>query len=674
MSGPKVVERLDQAFGPVLYSMYTLSRGVLKMTAQMPPMGEEDSQSVELQVRGTRADEILRLGQHRSQRDPACPLPGMTLPFDWQAQAFDFVALQDDRMMMGGPGDWLTIARANIDPLSRTAHFRIPNWDGRLRTPYRLVYRMSQLTPTARHEGPRKQSLDFAWDGVIRHDPIAQETISVAGFTGNTDPAFPNTLLVDNVRKHNPDVLFFSGDQIYESVGGYGVIRTPVRDATNNYLRKIYLWGWAFRDLLKDRPSIVLPDDHDVYQGNVWGEGGKELPRGIEDHARGGFAQHPDFVNAVFRTQVAHHPDPFDATPMLQGIDCWYGDMVYGGISFTILEDRYFKSGPEGKVNTWRGRPDHQTDPDYDPALLDRQGLKLLGDRQLDFLERWSADWRGSEMKCVLSQTIFCNLANYHGPQQEFIFADLDSNGWPQTGRNKALRAMRKGYAFHYAGDQHLPSITQQGIDEFGDAAWSFCVPSIAAGYPRSWRPDAEGRAVQNRPTYEPTGEQLADTGEYFDGFGNRMSVYAIGNPERENRKPVLELLHDKSSGYGLVKFHKPTQTIEINCYRLLIDADNLQPGDQFPGWPRTIRQQDNAGGPASKPLATIQVTGLEKPLVQVIDDATGEIVSSLRIAGAEFTPRVYGDGPYTLRVSDPDAAADRQAHKERPDAHRTGS
>ena len=34
------------------------------------------------------------------------------------------------------------------------------------------------------------------------------------------------------------------------------------------------------------------------------------------------------------------------------------------------------------------------------------------------------------------------------------LAADCDSNGWPQSGRNRALREMRKGFALHLAGDQ----------------------------------------------------------------------------------------------------------------------------------------------------------------------------------------------------------------------------
>ena len=58
------------------------------------------------------------------------------------------------------------------------------------------------------------------YEGVIRKDPVNKQEIVVAGFTGNKDTAFPNSTLVKNVTIVNPDVLFFSGDQIYENVGG----------------------------------------------------------------------------------------------------------------------------------------------------------------------------------------------------------------------------------------------------------------------------------------------------------------------------------------------------------------------------------------------------------------------------------------------------------------------
>jgi len=71
------------------------------------------------------------------------------------------------------------------------------------------------------------------------------------------------------MAKLNPDLLAFVGDQFYESSGGYGVLRGPLEPAILDYLRKWYLHGWTWRELTRDRPSISIPDDHDVHQFRV---------------------------------------------------------------------------------------------------------------------------------------------------------------------------------------------------------------------------------------------------------------------------------------------------------------------------------------------------------------------------------------------------------------------
>jgi hypothetical protein len=587
ISGTKVVTNEERTFGPILWAMHTLSRGALRMTAQMPPLAHSDTRTVRLET------------------------------------------MKD--------GKWKTIASDRIDQLACTATFRIDNWDAENDVPYRIRYALKTAGGKIEEQ---------FYTGTVRRDPVDRDLV-VAAFTGNTDRGFPNAHIVQNVTKHNPDVMFFTGDQIYEQVSGYGIHRGPVKLATLNYLRKWYMLGWAFGDLMRDRVTLCLPDDHDVYQGNIWGNGGN--PTTMRDHAKGGYAMPAEWVNMIQRTQTSHHPKPFDPTPIDQSISVYYGDMLYGRVSFAIVEDRKFKSGPQGNVNYWKGRPDHVKDRNFDPKSVDPKGLTLLGERQLKFLDEWTKDWRGADMKSLVSQTIFCNLANYHGGNREFLVADLDANGWPQTGRARALQAIRKGFAFHIAGDQHLPSIVHHGLDAHGDCGFSFCVPSIAAGYPRSWRADEEGRPVKNRMN-----SKLANTGDYFDGLGNRMSVYAIGNPERKNRPGTLKTLHDKSSGYGIVRFDKQKRDITIECWKLLVDVDKRQATDQFPGWPKTVNAIENYGRKAVDLLPTLQVIGMTNPVVQVIDEANGKTVYTLRIRGDSFQPKVFrAGGSYTVKVGE---------------------
>jgi phosphodiesterase/alkaline phosphatase D-like protein len=583
--GPQIAAHESRAWGPILWTQYTLSRGVLKMNAQLAPLGTD------------------------RPKYAALTFGGKTV-------------------------------KAPIDPLSETATFRVEKWQDKKNHDYTVSL----------------PGFDQTWSGTVRRDPVDKEEIVLAGFTGNTDYIFPDSTLVRNVTKQDPDVLFFSGDQLYENVAGYGIQRTwdmPVETVALDYLRKWYLVGWAWKDLLKDRPSVFLPDDHDVYQGNIWGANGRASQQrgGFDD---GGYGMDPAWVNAVQRTQCAHLPDPYDPTPILQGITVYYGDFNYGRISFAMIEDRKFKTGPRTVLPAKGGRADHvrpqDVDPEtWDPLSLDVPEAVLLGERQLNFLDSWAADWTKADFKCVLSQTIFCNLANYHGGNKQYLIADLDSNGWPQSGRKSALRAMRRGFAFHCAGDQHLPSIVQHGINDWGDSGYSFCVPSISAGYPRSWLPDLEGLPVRNRPELG-----LPNTGEYRDGLGNLVTVYAIGNPEEENRTNTRETLgHDKASGHGIVRFNRETREITMECWRLLVDVDNPRAGDQFPGWPKTIKLEDNYGREAGAWLPTLKIKGMDRPVVQVIDESNGEIVYTLRIGGNEFRPKVYTRNTHAVLVGE---------------------
>src|SRR4029079_12714596 len=88
--------------------------------------------------------------------------------------------------------------------------------------------------------------------------------------------------------------------------------------------------------------------------------------------------------------------------------------LVWGGISFAILADRQFKSGPEGKVPPTGGRGDHGTDRTFVPKTAALPGWQLLGPGQMTHLAEWVRDWRGAEMKAVISQTIFTAMATTH--------------------------------------------------------------------------------------------------------------------------------------------------------------------------------------------------------------------------------------------------------------------
>ncbi|MCP5544092.1 MAG: alkaline phosphatase D family protein [Akkermansiaceae bacterium] len=523
-------------FGPILWTMYSLSDSrsdegfVMKLSALTGPMGDGDSQDVELHI-------------HKD-------------------------------------GGWKSLGRAKLDPDAWVATFRIPNWDEKQETPFKVIYQEKHRDGT---------SAPDEWTGTIRANPNGRP-LRMAAMTCQNDYAFPYAPVAENVAKLKPDLLLFSGDQIYESHGGFGIIRKPADRAILNYLRKFHQFGWSFREPMRHAPTLCLPDDHDVFQGNIWGEGGKPMDTETPGVSKGGYAEPARMVNAVHRTNVAHHPDPFDPKPSLQDISVYYGDMVYGGVGFAILADRQWKSGPE-RVDTGSGRADHVRDPDFDTSKLDQPGLALLGERQEEFLKRWSGDWRGHSLKAVISQTVFAGVATHHGGPDGYLKADLDSGAWPQTPRNRAIDLMRPSMALHINGDQHLTTLVQYGVKEQRDSNWSFCTPAIAAGYPRWWRPDEIGMPHENRPRHG-----RANTGRYVDGFGNKVYVFAVGNPDVGRAPNRYDKAHQKGSGFGFITFDTEAKTYFIESFRFRIDATDGKPDNQFPGWPVTIHQKENRG------------------------------------------------------------------------------
>ncbi|HEV7224306.1 MAG TPA: alkaline phosphatase D family protein, partial [Pirellulales bacterium] len=589
VGGDRAESHDADTFGPILFSQYSLSRGVLKLSAQMPPLGANDEQTVRLEV----------------ERD----------------------------------GKWVELAHETIHPEARTAAFRIEPWDAARDVRYRVAYSLSS------NDGRREEHY---WPGVIRRDPVDRDVLTVGDVSCNIHEAFPNAAYTANMAKLNPDLIAFVGDQFYESSGGYGVERAPLAPAVLDYLRKWHLHGWTWRELMRDRPTISIPDDHDVYQGNIWGEGG--APQTTTQEA-GGYNMPAPWVNVVQRTQTSHLPDPWDATPCKQGIRVYSCSLVYGRVSFAVLADRQFKSGPEGKTPPTGGRGDHVTDPNFDPASADLPGLQLLGPGQLEHLRAWATDWRGAEMKAVVSQTIFTAMATTHGEPNGRLVADYDTNGWPQSERNAALREIRKAFAFHVAGDQHLPAIVHYGIDEHGDAGLAFAGPAVNTGYPRWFEPLSPG---ENRAPGAPE-----NTGEFRDSFGHPLSVLAVADGKKQPRAGLLEKLHDKVSGLGLVRFDKRNRKITVECWPFL--ADPTQPGTQFAGWPRTFDVLANYGRKAAAHLPRLDVRGVKDAVAEVIDEASGELVYSLRIGGPSWQPHVFAPGRYTVRISDPDAGRSKE-------------
>jgi alkaline phosphatase D len=519
-SGSGLSTHPERILGPVVGTLFSVNGSVLKLTAQLMPVNTATYPRVTLQIADGRS--------------------------------------------------WRPIATEPVGP-GYTAVFRVTDWDPARACQYRVV-----LADGSSYEGtiPAEpdEGLTIATINCIKasHRPIDRTSEHLPRLAGSqpldlySEPNlyFPHDTLAGNLAAHGPDLLVAHGDQLYE---GTPTVKDGALAPELDWLSKYLLWLWSFRDLTRDIPTIVLVDDHDVYQGNIWGEGG--VPAPDRDINAGGYANSAEWVNVVQRVSCAHNPDPYDPTPVEQGIEVYYGAFSYGGVSFAIIEDRKFKTGRDGLG------PDGQPLPDDE--------LVLLGDRQEAFLAAWR-DQHPGQPKVVLTQTAWaCVQTSVTGTAN----ADRDSNGWPKPARDRALRLVRDAGALLLSGDQHLGSLIRHGIADLTDGPIQFTAPGGSTSWQRWFQPAS--------PLPNPGGTD--HTGDWTDGFGNHFRVLAVVNPsftQADYRAAYPGTGNDfgdrtlKNEGYGIVRVDPAQHHIILECWRW----DTPVPGgSQYPGFPVTV-------------------------------------------------------------------------------------
>lgn len=468
-------------------------------------------------------------------------------------------------------------SHAEIDPISHTALFQLP-----LLAPERDTY----------------FSLHYGKDiecGLITALPTVRQELTLAALSCNDSTGFPHCLLVQNVASHQPDVLTFHGDQIYEGIGDYGhlINQEADRRADLCYLRKYALHGWTWKSLLMTRPSVTIPDDHDVFHGNIWGAGGKLTPRKGDTPTRqdaGGYKMSPRFVNLVHLTQTGNLPLPADQATAQNGISTYFTSWRFGAADFVILADRQFKSAPSPlfpEAEIHNGWPQNL---EWDPVTQSHHpDAQLLGPLQEEFLEKWAA--RPAPFKIALSQSPFLapqtlprdmhhdrdvpSLPIYppggYAPDDE-PKADFDTNAWPQNRQKLALRLLQKAEALHIVGDQHLGTTGQYGIETFDDGPWWIATPATANVWPRRWMPAAAPEVPH------PSGQR--HLGGFRDGFGNHFTLHAVANPHDLPDEPAR--LHDRAVGYTTVHLEPNSRKLTLTNWPYLQGKS----GTPYPGWP----------------------------------------------------------------------------------------
>jgi alkaline phosphatase D len=504
-AGAKVARRPERAEGPILGTLYTLNGPVLKLTAQLFPVGDSDPGEVRLQL--------------------ARP-----------------------------EGGWADAATAPVGP-GFAACFRLTGWDGSAARDYRVLW----AAGTAQEQ---------AYEGTVAADPGGAGELRVGlvdctihsyrplnvgsdandrlaggrplGLYTERNLYFPYARLVAELRRRRPQLLAAVGDQYYEH---RPTTRDPGPEPTLDMLYRWYLWLWAFRDLTCSLPTVVLVDDHDVYHPNLWGNGGVPAPGG--DYRQGGYIHPAAWVNLVQRVQTSHNPDPYDPAPVAQGIGVYYGAFRYGGVGFALVEDRKFKTG----------------DKDNRDAAGRRDDLTILGDRQQRFLADWASSDPGGPKICF-SQTLWGCLQTDERGRAQFD-ADADA---AVAGRRTALELVRRAGALLCSGDQHLASLVRHGLDGFGDGPIQFVAPAAGSAWQR-WFEPAGG--LPNPGATPDTGDFTDAYGNRMRvlAVANPRITKAAFRAARRGRNAELGDRDRKREGYGLVRVDKAGRQFVIECW-----------------------------------------------------------------------------------------------------------
>ena len=592
-SGAALRAEPDRSLG-IVWAMHTLSHGSLTMAAQL-------------------------------------------MPLDRAATPTVFLETFED-------GAWGELASAPVDtaePSAYNAVFRVPDWPVERDVRYRLRVPIG--------------GVDHFHEGTVKREPTDKETLTVASVTcqrivdGSVQADgfdwspvrvwHPHAQPIEYIGKHQPDIIAATGDQIYEG--------QPTPEDSNSdynrhhdYLYKWYLFALQFRDLARYVPMFCMPDDHDVFQGNLWGEGGVFAPAQND----GGYEEPARWVRMIERTQYSSLPpaDPYNPTqppPRISpsndgGLEVAFTGISFAGLGIAVIEDRKFKTG--------RNDPRPEVE------------LELLGERQHAFLEAFAQDWSGDQkVKFVVSQSPLGNIHTHANTGYGYGLNDRDSHGWPPERRKDAWRALRKGFMFQLAGDQHLASVVRHGIEDPRDAGYSFTSPAIANFFPRCFDPD-HPMAGRTNVVRDYKGDFFFDgsDGRPASQFPHHLQLVAAANPlEYYNQTSGINPtnLNDRGAGYGLAKINKRTREITFECWPRHADPEQPQTGAQFPDWPVTIRQVDNEGRTPTGFLRTVRSES-DDPVVTVFNESGDDLVYSLRIRGRSFKPPVFDNGT-TYRV-----------------------
>ncbi len=595
----------ERGFGPVAFVLYTLSRGTLKLTAQLVPESLGPQERVFLEI--DRGD------------------------------SFE------------------TLTEAYVNRESWTALFQIEGWEAESDFAYRI------------YAGDRLASSEATnyFSGWIRKEPSQAGRLTLAMLSNHQEEGYPYPELANSLKNHNPDLLIFAGNQVFGRPAALWRGALDYARARQEYLRQWLLFGWAFSDLLKDRPAILIPEARDFFQIKLWGEGGRPSqaeasadPAGAQDG--GGFLVPSEFIKLVLETQTGHLP----LTSKPAGEKAFYSgfhELNYAGLSLAVINDRFNKSAPGPLFPEARIRNGWPQNPDFDLKKATRvREARLLSEEQLGLLKDWILDWSGGVwFKACLSSSAFVSLLTLpegqqgeealwqlpplkpgEYPESDRPAADFNTSAWPQPARDEIIRLLRKARAVHLCGTGGPPAVLKYGLEKPDEAIAALVASPIQAQVALRWTPAPARRSGQKK--------EAVATGNWEDAFGNKFNLLLVNNPRGEDKASGLKSI----SGFSLVTFEKSSRQVVFESYQLE-EKPEVRPV-LMPGWPAVVEQKENEGRKPVGYLPLLKFSGLKDPVVQVVEEKSGETVYCFRITGTEFRPPVYKPGIYSVKCGEP--------------------
>ncbi|MBM4199089.1 MAG: hypothetical protein FJ198_05270 [Gammaproteobacteria bacterium] len=105
-----------------------------------------------------------------------------------------------------------------------------------------------------------------------------------------------------------------------------------------------------------------------------------------------------------------------------------------------------------------------------------------------------------------------------------------------------------------------------------------------------------------------------------------------------------------RGDGYGIVRFQKRSDEVTFECWPRFSHATEGRSA-QFSGWPITIKRCDNDGRRVTGWLPEFVFASEIRPVIQVIDESTDEVLYTVRARDNRFQPRVYSSGTFAVKI-----------------------